>query len=123
MYDEYFERIKEECYIRNLRESTARIYFHALSIFMKWFKEEKKTELKPEDAELTDIRRFILKLRNDGKAVVCCNTINSSLRFIYVRVLHRQWDEDIVPRMKRDYKLPDVLTLEEVELLIHQDGP
>ena len=118
MYEEYFERIKEECYIRNLRESTAKTYFHSLAVLMKWFNEEQKAEKLPEDVELTDIRRFLLMLRKDGKSIVYCNTVNSSLRFIYVRVLHRQWDEDIVPRMKRDYKLPDFLTLEEVELLI-----
>ncbi len=39
--------------------------------------------------------------------------------FLYKHVLHISWDQDIVPRMRLDVKLPKVLSLEEIEKLIN----
>ena len=44
---------------------------------------------------------------------------NSSICFLYKHVLHIPWDQDIVPRMRLDVKLPKVLSLEEIEKLIN----
>ena len=50
--------------------------------------------------------------------LLCTKNTNSSICFLYKHVLLIPWDQDTVPRMKLDTKLPDVLTLEEIEKLI-----
>ena len=113
MYEEYFEKIREECLIRNRSYRTADAYVHHISHFMKWI------ENKPmEDLTLQDARSFILDKRRSGAKASTCNLYNSSICFLYKHVLHIPWDQDTVPRMKLDKKLPAVLTLEEIEKLI-----
>lgn len=114
MYEKYFEKLKEECFIRNRSARTAEVYISNIRHFMDW------TGNKPmEELSLRDAREFILFKRSNGITPSTCNFYNSSLSFLYRHVLHMQWDQDIVPRMKPDQRLPEVLSLEEVELLIN----
>ena len=113
MYEEYYEKVREECLIRNRSSRTADAYVHNISHFMKW------TGNKPmEKLTLQDARSFILEKRRSGAKATTCNFYNSSICFLYKHVLHIPWDQDTVPRMKLDKKLPEVLTLEEIEKLI-----
>ena len=47
-----------------------------------------------------------------------CNGINAALKFFYRHVLHKSWDQDVVPRMTNDLKLPEVMPLESIEKMI-----
>jgi len=71
-----------------------------------------------EELTLQDARSFILYKRHSGIRAATCNCYNSSICFLYKHVLHIPWDQDTVPRMKLDKKLPEVLSLEEIEKLI-----
>lgn len=114
MYEKYFEKLKEECFIRNRSSYTTEAYISNIRHFMDW------TGNKPmEELSLQDARDFILFKRSNGVTPSTCNFYNSSLRFLYRHVLHMQWDQDIVPRMKLDQRFPQVLSLQEVELLIN----
>ena len=113
MYEKYFYQLKEECLIRNRSSRTAETYIANIKAFMKW------TDNKPmEELTLQDARDFILFKRSSGIAASTCNFYNSSICFLYKHVLHISWDQDFVPRMKLDTKLPSVLSLTEVETLI-----
>ena len=113
MYEKYFEQLKEECLIRNRSSKTAETYIANISSFMKW------TGNKPmEELSLQDAREFILFKRKCGVSAATCNFYNSSIAFLYKHVLHIPWDQDVVPRMRIDARLPEVLSLEEVETLI-----
>lgn len=113
MEKELLNRIQEECFIRNLTVQTSKMYEFYIEKFLKW------TDYKPVDElSLSDARKFILELRESGKTSWYCNAINSSLSFFYKRVLHKQWSIDIVPRMKIEWKLPEVLTRNEIEKLV-----
>lgn len=113
MYEEYYNKLREECLIRNRSPKTADTYINNISHFMKW------TGYKPmENLTLQDARSFILEKRHSGVAPSTCNFYNSSICFLYKHVLRIPWDQDTVPRMKLDTRLPDVLTLEEIEKLI-----
>jgi len=113
MYEEYYEKVREECLIRNRSSRTADTYVHNIRHFMEW------TDNKPmEELTLQDARNFILDKRRSGAKATTCNFYNSSICFLYKHVLHIPWDQDAVPRMKLDKKLPAVLTLEEIEKLI-----
>lgn len=113
MYEEYYKKVREECLIRNRSSRTADVYVSNISHFMKW------TGNKPmEELTLQDARNFILEKRYSGAKASTCNFYNSSICFLYKHVLHIPWDQDTVPRMKLDKKLPEILTLEEIEKLI-----
>ena len=113
MYEKYFERLKEECLIRNRSSRTAEAYISNIISFMKW------TGNKPmEELCLQDAREFILFKRKSGVSAATCNFYNSSIAFQIKHVLHIPWDQDVVPRMRIDARLPEVLSLDEVETLI-----
>ncbi|SHK94351.1 tyrosine-type recombinase/integrase [Hespellia stercorisuis] len=113
MYEKYFEQLKEECLIRNRSSRTVEAYIANIKAFMKWTGNKTMEEL-----SLQDAREFILFKRSKGIAASTCNFYNSSICFLYKHVLHIPWDQDFVPRMKLDTKLPTVLSLAEVETLI-----
>lgn len=113
MYEKYFKQLKEECLIRNRSSRTAEAYISNIASFMKW------TGNKPmEELCLQDAREFILFKRKSGVSATTCNFYNSSIAFLYKHVLHIPWDQDVVPRMRIDARLPEVLSLNEVETLI-----
>lgn len=113
MYEEYYEKVREECLIRNRSAHTAETYIKNIERFMK------RTGNKPmEELTLQDARNFILEKRRSGIKPSTCNFYNASLRFLYVHVLHIPWDQETVPRMKLDVKLPEVLSLRDIEKLI-----
>lgn len=113
MYEKYYNQLKEECLIRNRSLRTAEAYIANIGLFMKW------TGCKPmEELCLQDARDFILYKRKNGISPATCNFYNASIAFLYKYVLRIQWDQDIVPRMRNDAKVPTALSLEEVEKLI-----
>lgn len=113
MYEEIYEKIKEECFIRNRSAGTCKTYVFHVSNFLKWIGD------KPlQDLTLTDAREYILYKRNLGRATGTCNGVNSALSFFYRHVLKKEWIHDEVPRMKVDWTLPEVLSREEIERLI-----
>lgn len=112
-YQEVLEQLKEECFIRNRTYHTVRGYVASVRAFLRSVECESVDEL-----TLKHARKFIIDMRNSGKKTSSCNEVNSAISFFYQKVLHKQWDYDVVPRMKRDYTLPTVITLDEIEKLI-----
>jgi site-specific recombinase XerD len=112
--DESLKRqIHEECRIRNRSEGTCKQYTYHIGKFLDWIGDKPLYEL-----TLYDARDYIIKKRNDGVKPESCNGINSALVFFYRYILHITWDLDIVPRMKRDWTLPQVISRDDIEKLI-----
>ena len=112
--DESLKRqIHEECRIRNRSEGTCKQYTFHIGKFLDWIGDKPLNEL-----TLYDAREYIIKKRNDGVKPESCNGINSALVFFYRYILHITWDLDIVPRMKRDWTLPQVVSRDDIEKLI-----
>lgn len=113
MYEDIYKKIEEECYIRNRSAGTCKMYKHQITAFLKWTNDKPLDQL-----TLSDAREYILYKRNTTCKPDTCNTINSSISFFYRHILKKEWIYDEVPRMKRDWSLPKVLTREEIEKLI-----
>lgn len=113
MYEKYYDKLREECLIRNRTPRTADAYIHNINHFMKCLGYKPMEEL-----TLLDARSFILEKRRSGISASTCNFYNSSLAFLYKHVLHIPWDQDLVPRMKLDTRFPQVLSLSQIEKLI-----
>ena len=113
MYKKYFDELEKACAIRNRKEGTLITYKHYIKKFLDW------SGKNPEDVTLEDARDFIYELRVDKKmSTQYCNGINAALKFFYRHVLHKSWDQDVVPRMTNDLKLPEVMPLESIEKMI-----
>lgn len=113
MYEKYFEKLEKEFAIRNRKESSLHTYKHSIKLFLDWCGKS------PEEVTLEDAHDFIYELRiNQKKSTQYCNGINSALKFFYRHVLKKSWDQDVVPRMINDLKLPEVLPLESIERMI-----
>ena len=88
MNKELLERLKEECFIRNLSAKTCKIYEYHIDKYLEW------ADKPVEDLTLYDARSYILELKTSGKSAWYCNNKNAALTFFYKRVLHRPWNYD-----------------------------
>ncbi len=113
MYESYFEKLHDECILRNRSEGTARTYANGINHFLQI------TGKHPGDLILDDARNFLIDKKKKGIAAATCNQYHSALRFFYKFVLEKPWDGDYIPRMRRDTKQPVILTIAEVERLIN----
>ena len=112
MYEDIFELVTIAAQKRNLKESTAKAYCHALSTFLN-------TIGKPwQELTITDVDDYLTAKRLAGIMPETYNHYYGALRFMYKRVLKLNWDEDEIPRMKRDRSLPTVLAKEEIEAIL-----
>jgi integrase/recombinase XerD len=69
-----------------------------------------------------EIRGWLVHLvENEKKSVSSFTVAAASLRFLYVQTLGRQWALRYIPLPKREKKLPDVLSEEEVASVL--DAP
>ena len=112
MYEDIFELVTIAARKKNLKESTARAYCHALSSFLN-------TVGKPwQELTITDVDDYLTAKRLTGIMPETYNHYYGALRFMYKRVLQLNWDEDEIPRMKRDRSLPTVLSRAEVNAIL-----
>ena len=85
MYEKYFNKLREECLIRNRSSRTADTYINNIRHFMKW------TGYKPmEDLSLQDARSFILEKRNSGLSSAFYT--NMSYTFHGIKTLFQECD-------------------------------
>lgn len=112
MNEKYFEQLQTEITLRNLLPSTGKTYHYYIKTFLLYFGKEAC------EIEMEDIRKFLLFKKSNGMSPATLNLYNSAIRFFLRRVLHRQWDWELIPRMKVDRVLPTVLSQKEVQLLL-----
>ncbi len=113
MYEEIYDKIREECRIRNHSEGSIKQYVYHASSFLKWVGDKPLDEL-----TLNDAREYILYKRNTTCSPATCNGINTALSFFYRIILKKLWIYDEVPRMIADWTLPAVCSRDEIEKLI-----
>lgn len=112
MYEDIFELVTIAAQKRNLKESTAHRYCQALTPFLR-------TTNKPwQELTIEDADDYLTAKRLDGIMPETYNHYYGAIRFMYKRVLKINWDEDDIPRMKRDRSLPTVLTKTEIDTIL-----
>jgi integrase/recombinase XerD len=103
----------EELERRNYTESTTRAYLRTIEDFARYFKRP-PDQLGPEQ-----IREYVAHLFRDRK--LTDNTVNQrvgALRFFYVKTLKKTWSVEEMPYPKKRFRLPVILSKEEVGRLI-----
>lgn len=103
------QRMLEDMSIRNLAENTQQSYLQQISSYAKHFHRS------PENLGPEDVRTYQVYLTSDRKlAATSVGIATSALRFLYKVTLKQNWAPDEIAMPKKPFKLPVVLSPEEV---------
>ena len=95
--------------LRNLAPATQRNYIAHVAAYARFYQES------PEQLGQEDVREYLLYLLKERKmSPEGVNQQVSALKFLYLTTLEMPWNDVDFPRAKRAYKLPVVLSQEEV---------
>ena len=105
------QRMIEDMQLRNLSPATQRSYTHYAAEFAQYFQRS------PELLDAEAIHQYLLYPLQDRKlSPESVNQCVSALKFLYLTTLEMPWTDEYFPRAKRCYKLPVVLSQEELLL-------
>ena len=105
------QRMIEDMQLRNLAPVTQRNYIAHAAAFAQFYGKS------PEVLDPEAVREYLLYLLNERKlSPEGVNQQVSALKFLYLTTLEMPWTAADFPRAKRPYKLPVVLSHEEVVL-------
>ena len=106
-----FEVLRQELKLRNYSPKTFKAYRSYIKSFACYF-----APRHPRDLNEEDVRKYLMHLVEDDK--LSSGSIGqaiSAIRFLYVELYKRPFMLNGIPRPLREYKLPVVLSLEEVK--------
>ncbi len=113
---DYIEELNLYFELRGTPESSRASICIRVNVFINYLKEQEKAI---EDITENDIQQFILHLKNEKSlSAGTINNYSSAIRFFYTHVLNREWNSRMIPRMKREKKLPYVPSKEVILQLI-----
>ncbi len=102
-------RMLEDMGIRNFTDNTQLSYLQQVSSFAKYFR------CSPEKLGPEQIRAYQVYVTEERKlAPGSRSIIAAALRFLYKVTLKREWVEEVIPLPKTPFKLPVILSCEEI---------
>ena len=107
------QRMLDDMSIRNLAENTQLSYVQQVGCFARYFGRSPE-QLGPEQVRI--YQSHLVKDRHLSASSV--GTATAALRFLYRVTLKRDWTSDDIPMPKKPFKLPVVLSPEEVTLFL-----
>ena len=107
------QRMIEDMSIRQFGEKTQRDYVRVVADFARFLGRS------PDQARPEDLRRYQLHLATQGVSPGQMNAAVSALRFFFKITLGRQGYGERLARVRKEDRLPEVLSPEEVALLLH----
>ncbi len=110
------QRMLEDMKIRGYTAHTQRDYVRAVADFAQFI------NCSPDWAEPEDLRRYQLHLANQGVSPATMNSRVSGLRFFFRVTLARPSFGSQLATVRGENRLPEVLSPEEVALLLHCAG-
>jgi integrase/recombinase XerD len=111
--EEILARMEEDIQLHGLSKGTSVNYLYRAKKYLEYAR-------KPvEEIDEQDIRRYLLYLINETKlSSSSVNNSNAAIRFLFAVTLNRNLNYRQIPRLKRNKRLPNVLTKEEIEKII-----
>jgi integrase/recombinase XerD len=107
------QRMIEDMSIRQFGERTQHGYVSVVADFARFMGRS------PDQAEPEDLRRYQLRLAAQGASPAKMNAAVSALRFFFRVTLGRQGYGERLATVRKEDRLPEVLSPEEVALLLH----
>ena len=112
--EEFLNRLKVELRIAKNSEHTLRNYMHANTILFDFSKKN------PDEMEERDVKNFISENLTDGAASSTIVFL-SAIKYAYINLLQKDITVN-VRRPKREKKIPNVLTKDEIKKLLDSFG-
>jgi integrase/recombinase XerD len=106
-------RMLEDMGIRNLAENTKLSYLQQISAYARHFGRSPE-ELGPEDVRTYQVHLVEVRKLSPGSVGIA----TSALRFLYKVTLKRDWAPEDIPMPKKPFRLPVILSREEVMRLL-----
>jgi site-specific recombinase XerD len=103
----------EDMTIRQFGEKTQRDYVRVVADFARFLGRS------PDQATPEDLRRYQLHLASEGASPAKMNAAVSALRFFFKITLARQGYGERLATVRKEDRLPEVLSPDEVALLLH----
>ena len=107
------QRMIEDMTIRQFGPKTQHDYVRVVADFARFLGRS------PDQAEPEDLRRYQLRLAAEGASPAKMNAAVSALRFFFKVTLGRQGFGERLATVRKEDRLPEVLSPEEVALLLH----
>ena len=106
------ETMRQELRLRNYSPGTIKVYLQHMTAFVRYFGRS------PYELGKDDINRYLLYLIDERKVSASYrDQAVSALKFFYGKVLKKRVIIEELPRPKKEFKLPSVLSEKEVSLL------
>ena len=105
-------RMIEDLRIRNYSERTVEIYVRCVAEFAKHFGQSPEALC---EGEIREYQRYLVEVKKASWAFF--NQTVCALRFLYTKTLHKDWMVVHIPFPRREKRLPEVLSIEEVSKL------
>lgn len=113
MNEKYLIKLQQDMLLKNFTVGTREDYFCYVKRFLDFTGKEAMS------ITYADIRKFIFHMKDcECKKASTINVYTAAIRFFFEYTLGYVWDPKKIPKMKRDRKLPVILTREQVNLLI-----
>ena len=111
------DKMDRDMLLKNLSDRTRKTYLACVRDFAKYHHRD------PRELGDEEIKAFLHHLIVEKKAAQSTvSQMYSALKFFYVVTLEREWNETGIPRGRRTYKLPVVLSKQEVEAVLGVTG-
>lgn len=113
MNEKYLLKLLQDMQLKNFTQNTCTDYFRFVKKFLDFTNKDAMS------ITYADIRKFIFHLKDhENKKASTINVYTAAIRFFFEYTLGYVWDSKKIPKMKRDRKLPVILTREQVNMLI-----
>ena len=113
MNEKYLLKLLQDMQLKNFTQNTCADYFRFVKRFLDFTNKDAMS------ITYADIRKFIFHLKDhENKKASTINVYTAAIRFFFEYTLGYVWDSKKIPKMKRDRKLPVILTREQVNMLI-----
>lgn len=106
------ERMREDLRLRNFSKHSGEIYLFQVCKFAEYWKQS------PEALGLEEVRRYLLHLLEKKTAQSTYKQAVAALRFLYKYTLSREWAKEKIVYSRRAFRVPVVLTKEEVAAIL-----
>lgn len=115
LYNKLLLKADEELKLKGYSKETHKSYLGHIRRYLLYCKKE------PDLLNKEDFRKYLMYLLDEkGKSHSYTNQAISSIRFLYIKILRKEMEIiDNIPRPKKEYKLPDVLSPAEIQLILN----
>lgn len=105
------ERMREDLRLRNYSKHSEELYLFHVRKFAEFCKRS------PAKCDLDEVRKYLLFLLDRNTNQSTYKQAVAALRFLYKCTLSREWVKEKIVYPRKPFRLPVVLTMEEVQTI------